>query len=417
MKYTFLFAYLLITSPSLSAQWTTLPVPFATRYDDIFFINDTLGWAVNSNGSILHTSDAGASWTEQEDTDKYLRSIEFATPTLGFCGSLDFGFYRTTDGGLHWDDITGHIDPMPSGICGLAAPTPEVIYGCGVWSSPAFVIKSSDGGTTWISTDMSAHASALVDMYFVNADTGFVCGKATAARGNVGTILYTTNGGQSWTEVYHTERSHEYIWKLQSPDGMHIYGSIENAQGPPTLMARSDDKGLTWTTVTVDKHYHYIQCVGFINTQHGWTGATNTLLETTDGGASWTEVMVGSDYNRFFRLNDTTAFVTGGQLYKYSAGTTSIPFDPRPADEVHLLSVYPNPVIDHLTIDLDIRSKTHCVVRLFTADGRLLRTIYDQPGASGEKSFTVSLRDIASQRLYVSMHTNEGVIVREVVRQ
>lgn len=305
---------------------------------------------------------------------------------------------------------------MPSGICGLAAPTPEVIYGCGVWSSPAFVIKSTDGGTTWISTDMSAHASALVDMYFVNADTGFVCGKATAARGNVGTILYTTNGGQSWTEVYHTERSHEYIWKLQSPDGIHFYGSIENAQGPPTLMARSNDKGLTWSTVEVDDEYHYIQSVGFLDTLHGWTGATGTLLETTDGGTSWTEVMVGSDYNRFFRLNAYTAFLSGGQIYKYTDSLTSIPIDPLPHDEVHLMHAYPNPVHDDLTIDIDLRSKTHCIIRLFSADGQLLRTIYDQPDVSGQKSFSVSLRDIAPQKLYLTMHTNEGVIVREVVR-
>lgn len=251
--------FLLSIPTLLSAQWTTLPVPPATRYDDVFFINDTHGWAVNSNGSILHTSNGGTSWTEQYDANTYLRSITFATPELGFCGSLDFAFYRTTDGGLHWEDITGHIDPMPAGICGLSAPTPTVVYGCGVWSSPAYVIKSTDGGNTWISTDMSAQASALVDIHFVSADTGFVTGKATPARGNVGTILYTTDGGQSWTEVYHTERGQEYIWKLQSPDGIHYYASIENAVGPPTLMARSDDKGLTWTTATVDDQYHYIQ--------------------------------------------------------------------------------------------------------------------------------------------------------------
>ncbi len=413
----YLLAILFFLSDSLSAQWTTLPVPPANRYDDVFFINDSVGWAASSNGSILHTRDGGSSWTEQFDAGRYLRSITFATPMLGFCGSLDFGFYKTTDGGEHWNNIMGDIDPVLPGICGLSAPTPEVIYGCGIWSSPAYIIKSTDGGDTWTYTDMSSLASALVDIHFVSADTGFVSGKATAARGNVGTILYTTDGGMTWTEKFHTERIQEYVWKLQSPDDIHYYASIENDAGGSTLMARSADKGLTWSTIVVDKDYQYIQTVGFLDSLHGWTGGNATLYETMDGGDSWTKVIVGVGYNRFFRINDSTAYLTGGQVYKYSGGLTSIPVPPLPVDEVHILKVHPNPVSDLLTIDIDLRSKSHCIIHLYSSDGQLLRTILDQPGVSGKNSFTVSLRDISPQVLYVSMHTNEGVVSREVVKR
>ena len=169
-----LFLALLLSIPSLlPAQWTTLPVPPANRYDDVFFITDSTGWAVASNGQILHTTDAGASWDMQTDVEGFLRSIEFATPTLGFCGSLNGKLLRTTDGGEHWTDIAPDIDPALPGICGLSAPTPETIYGCGIWSSPAYIIKSTDGGETWTTTDMSSMASALVDIHFISADTGF----------------------------------------------------------------------------------------------------------------------------------------------------------------------------------------------------------------------------------------------------
>ena len=416
MKYAFLLSFLLIIPQSLPAQGSTLPVPPANRYDDVFFFNDTIGWAASSNGSILHTRDGGMSWSEQFDADRYLRSITFATPLLGFCGSLDFGFYKTTDGGEHWDNIMGEIDPFLPGICGLSAPTPEVIYGCGIWSPPAYIIKSSDSGNTWTYIDMSSHASALVDIRFVSADTGFVSGKATAARGNVGTILYTTDGGMTWTEKFHTERIQEYVWKLQSPDDIHYYASIENDAGGSTLMARSTDKGLTWHTIVVDEAYQYIQNVGFLDSLHGWTGGNGTLYETIDGGESWTKVMVGVGYNRFFRVNDTTAYLTGGQIYKYSGGLTSIPVLSSPVDEVHILNVHPNPVSDLLTIEIDLRSKTHCIIQLYSSDGQLLRTILDQPGVIGKNSFTISLRDIAPQVLYLSMHTNEGVVSREVVK-
>src|SRR5690606_22414136 len=103
----------------------------------------------DGQGQVLKTMDAGQTWSPQLITDKYLRSIEFLNDQVGFCGSLDSSLYKTTDGGTTWVDIANTITPKPPGICGLSAPGQQVIYGCGAWFSPAYVIKSSDGGTTW----------------------------------------------------------------------------------------------------------------------------------------------------------------------------------------------------------------------------------------------------------------------------
>ncbi len=146
---------------SAFSQWTTLNIPSAGRYDDVFFVNDSLGWAAGGNsGRIYKTTNGGTSWTMQYNTGDYLRSIEFVNPLVGFCGSLESSLFKTTDGGATWIDIASTISPVLAGVCGLSAPSENVIYGCGIWSEPAFVIKSVDGGTTWTSINLSQYASA-----------------------------------------------------------------------------------------------------------------------------------------------------------------------------------------------------------------------------------------------------------------
>ena len=63
--------------------------PAASRYDDVWFQTPRLGWAVNSNGQILRTTDGGATWEEQfHDETLYLRCIGFASETRGWMGTL-----------------------------------------------------------------------------------------------------------------------------------------------------------------------------------------------------------------------------------------------------------------------------------------------------------------------------------------
>jgi len=175
----------------------------------------------------------------------YLRSIEFATPTLGFCGTLSNRFLRTNDGGNTWENIITSITPVPAGICGLAAPTAERIYGVGVWSHPANMVRSTDGGDSW-------------------------------------SVVHTTGTGS------------DYIWKPQTPDGIHLYGSIDGPPGSGTRYVRSSDAGLTWQTDTFTMDYTYVQVIGFLDSQHGWTGGFNQLFETTDGGETWQIVFFGN---------------------------------------------------------------------------------------------------------------------------
>lgn len=412
-----LFHLCLLLPLTASSQWyISSDLPAVSRYDDIVFVSEMEGWTVNSAGEIYHTTDQGITWQLQKSTGDYLRSIEFVDATIGYCGSLDYSFYKTTDGGVTWTDIAPTITPIPEGICGISAPDANTVYGCGIWSSPAYIIKSTDGGNAWTTIDMSAYATALVDIEFSSPDVGFVVGTANPAS-NGGIILHTTDGGQTWTTKFITNVSLDYVWKIQSPDGIHFYASVDAVPVTNNLrILKSSDSGNTWTMDTILNTYVYTQLVGFINPNHGWLGANSNLYETTDGGVSWNQQFVGSSYNRFHKLSEDAAFLTGSMVYKYGGSQADIE-NPTLHDEVHELTVSPNPTNDMIHIDLTLHSKTRAQLMLIDAQGRVVTTFLNEIEMPNTFSFDYSLNDQMNQTFFVILKCNEGLVYRKVILQ
>ena len=395
--------------------WKTLDIPPASRYDDVFFRNDSTGWAVSSSGNILRTDNGGQSWTLQASAGKYLRSVEFTTATTGFCGSLDTSFYKTTDGGQTWIDISPTISPAIPGICGLSAPDPMNIFGCGVWFSPAFIIKSADGGNTWSYIDLSGYARGLVDILFLNKDTGLVAGISNNVQEG-GVILRTTDGGATWEVVHKTNIPNEYVWKLQTPDKVHFYAAVQNAPGAQLRMLRSPTEGKSWFTTIVKPHSGFIQMIGFLDKYVGWTGGEGLLFKTTDGGLTWSEnITLGDTYNRFFRLNSKIAFLTGERIYKYNGLHDGDPTLPR-YDEVHSLNVFPNPATTTVRIEAVFNNPTTARLEICGAQGNRVAELFSGRVQQDSRSFEQAVGHLQKGVYYVVLRTNEGLIARELIK-
>lgn len=393
----------------LFAQWSFTNAPPVDRYDDVFFIGADTGWAVGgSAGTIIRTYDGGDTWQEVFDGPGYLRSIEFATPEVGFCGTLDGRFLRTTDGGDSWQNIAGSITPGVTGVCGLSAPTADRIYGVGIWSQPAHLIRSVDGGTTWTSTSMSDLATSLVDVLFLNADTGYISGQA-APQSAGGVILRTVDGGETWTTVHTTGTGADYVWKLQSPDGVHLFGSIEGPPGNGTRYTRSEDGGLSWDTDTITSAYYYVQVIGFLDPLRGWTGGYGQLLETTDGGAQWQLLDFGRSHDRFHRVDANTAYLTGSGIYKYNDPNTSIKA-PEQRSYPERIMVASNPVVGGTRVIVTVKASSVVIIDLFAADGRWVRNLHRGDLGPGEHAVPFHTDGLAPGSYFATMRTNEGQI-------
>jgi photosystem II stability/assembly factor-like uncharacterized protein len=433
MKIFFTAFFLLVQSALAIAQeeggWTTLSLTSANRIDDIYFHGKDIGWTAGGwNFKVHKTIDGGETWTPLTLTNnQYLRSIKFFDENIGLCGSVASSglpqaerlgaLYRTTDGGTTWTNIAPSISPRPAGICGLAKAGESTMYGVGVWYGPAFVIKSTDKGATWKYIDMSSYANSLIDAYFFNENEGFVTGSA-ANESHGGIVLYTADGGKTWTQKLRTNQMADRIWKIQTPDKTHFFGSVESfAAETKTRMIRSSDRGQTWEIVTVDDDFTDIQMVGFIDRLHGWTGGAEKLFETNDGGDTWAELDLGSTYyNRFFKTDNGTAYLTGRGVFKFTREiVTNIPEGPTTNNDIHSMDVSPNPASEKVTVTINFGNPTMAQLFLYSATGQSIKTLFSDVTPAGARSFTFDVSGMPAQSLVVALQTNEGILIRKVL--
>jgi len=98
---------LFVPVPTTMSWRSTNAPPASSRTDDIWFLDPKVGWAANSNGSIIHTTDGFDSFEVQfQDLPSigldpiYFRCLAFASPTRGWAGTLTAGktLFETTDG-------------------------------------------------------------------------------------------------------------------------------------------------------------------------------------------------------------------------------------------------------------------------------------------------------------------------------
>lgn len=294
-----LLVFLLISFFCQAQQhtWTPFSNPPAStgRYDDVFFLNENLGWAAKGGGGrVYKTTDGGANWIQlplNNPNNEYYRNIEFLNENVGFLGTLNSNFYKTVNGGATWQKVQ-NISPYPAAICGLDAVGTSTVYGCGSWFGPAYIIKSTDSGNTWQYINMSAFAINLVEILFVTENLGYVSG--TDSQGGV--ILKTTDGGVNWTKIYGSSAEDEYVWKMQILDGNKFFCSLTSIAPNPGKLLKSLDGGVTWETKNFPDAD--VQAVGFVSATKGWMGGHHTgFFETNDGGDTWTDLGIGGSLN------------------------------------------------------------------------------------------------------------------------
>ncbi|MBD3400956.1 MAG: M28 family peptidase [Candidatus Coatesbacteria bacterium] len=144
-------------------------------------------------GSAYHRSgDGGATWTDLDlsglfEEGEVARTLTFADEERGYLAGSAGTVLTTTDGGASWSAVT----PVDASIYDsrAAADDPDLVVLVGAYET---ILRSTDGGASW--SEIDTDGSATLQGVDFNADgVGVAVG--------LGRILRTDDGGASWSAV------------------------------------------------------------------------------------------------------------------------------------------------------------------------------------------------------------------------
>jgi photosystem II stability/assembly factor-like uncharacterized protein len=341
-----LLAFLLLLHFSYGQEiftWEKLQTePYKGKQDDIYFINEQVGWYINGYGKIYHTTDAGAHWSLQlEQKGTFFRCIAFMDSLNGFAGTVGTDYfpnvtdsiplYKTTDGGQTWQPVI-YSGKYVKGLCALDIVKEQFIdhgeigykyhvYGVGRVGSPANFMVSHDNGKNFTSMDMSAYCNGLYDIKMFNKKEGFACASTTVEVENShACILHTTNGGQTWNKVFETTRPFEISWKLFFPSKKVGYATIQSYDPDTTVVTqhfiKTRNGGRKWKEYELCKDYKARSFgVGFTDEKNGFIGTRTDGYHTKNGGKTWEKIDMGKACNKIRILKNPD-----GHIYGYAIG-------------------------------------------------------------------------------------------------
>lgn len=350
LKATLLILSVFFISDSLSAQtfvWDEIgSPPLFGRNEDIAVLSPDVLWTVNGQGRAYRTTNGGVTWTQMLQRVGYFRSIFFLDSLNGWIGSLSGQqkLYHTTDGGLNWSAVTNLPDPLPGGICGIYGVGDSTVYASGRFNGPPVMLKSTNTGATWTSTDLSAFADGLVDCYFFTPDSGFVVGDVDQgeASGRNTIVLITGDGGQNWEYRYISNiPGGDGGWKIQFISDSIGFVSIEHRTA--AYFIKTTDSGATWQSFEIPGT-NEIQGIGFVTENIGWVASTGGGTGTIDGGSQWQNLAELRGVNRFRIFGDSLGFAAGAKVWKLRRLPTSIESPQNTAVKIFRLDQnFPNP--------------------------------------------------------------------------
>lgn len=130
------------------------------------------------------TTDGGTSWYEKANSIAFV-SLAFSSSEIGYHINDYSKLYKTNNSGNTWTNIYNFgYSFIPYTITFQNNLTGYVLFDN--------IFKTTDGGYSW-TTIIAATPTEKLDAYFLNDNTGWVCGRG-------GMVYNTINGGITWNE-------------------------------------------------------------------------------------------------------------------------------------------------------------------------------------------------------------------------
>jgi photosystem II stability/assembly factor-like uncharacterized protein len=302
------------------AEWKKVPSETMAWLHAVYFLDDRHGWIVGSRGTLLSTKDGGSTWSFSEKvTQDTIRDVYFSDPAHGWllCEGSHYGsgesvsyLMVTDDGGKTWQrkdafkgrDRVVRIFFMNSRF-GCAVGEGGSVW-CAVENEESWrkyplpvrflmldgrilnektlilvggggtALRTDDWGATWlVASTPAAHKSKVNSLFFTDDKNGWAVGVG-------GTVLFSRNSGQSWSDQTAPTRS-------ELTDVFFYRPSAGFAVGDNGTIIRTSNSGADWT-IEPSGTKHRLESVAATKELAFAVGFGGTVLvkEISQGGKS-----------------------------------------------------------------------------------------------------------------------------------
>ncbi len=258
-------------------SWDTTMSKYDAESKIVFFINEKIGIAGES--VIFRTIDSGKTWNKVFVDPVGFNRAGFANEHTGWVVGGFGTIIKTTDAGATWFYQKSEVIDSINRLSGLSIIDSLTLYVC----SDEQLLFSSDGGNTWKEITVPEELSTRFwDIKFIDKDYGWLVGSYR-------TTLLTTDGGVTWQDKSPPVSSDA----IRSIDALNKNTAIAVTSAGAIL--RTDDGGDTWTEqVPRETLAILLQRVQIIDDKVAYAvGNDGVILKTTTGG--YTSVAEGEN--------------------------------------------------------------------------------------------------------------------------
>lgn len=321
--YIFLICFLFQNSYSqqnMNGWYWVNGQPQSNTLNWVKIIDSTHYYALGENGTFMKSSDKGVSWlinSQSGITDPYFGS----------------GATLRLFSGWFFDANTGYV-------------TGQSVSGDG-----GFIRKTTNGGESFsnIALGLGTGIPRVYDIYFINSNTGFICGNETV------NVMKTVNGGTNWTSMSNLP-SKSYIYNcIYAIDENNILMGV-SSEGVYRNVVRTTNGGTTWIEQTLPAASIIVDFkdIVFQNANTGYISGNGTFENpayfayTTNAGSTWTNPAFPNNKRGLYDLEiiGSTVYVLGtdnSYFYTSNLGVTwdSVNFrDPLNVNQPYEFIVY-----------------------------------------------------------------------------
>lgn len=278
-----------------------------------------------------------------------------------FAGSSGGGIWKTTDGGTTWINKSPDFPTLAVSTIAICENTPSVMYaGTGEYIASVGtaimgngIFKSTDSGETWSQLSSTINSRDFISVTRIIVDPSnpnlvLAC-SAPDDRGDFkSTIMRSTNGGTSWTNVFEATDGGAIEQLVATPANFNILYAAQDFVG----VLKSTDAGQTWSLSNegMSPEGRVEIAVSPVNTnlifasvEGSLSGSASDLYVSNNAGASWSLVNVSFNNSPVDFLggqgwydntiacdpfNSNMVYFGGTSLFRaeLTSGSSSVPF-------------------------------------------------------------------------------------------